>query len=236
MLPAKKTSAKKRLRRTPANKRVALLSEEETQFIQAYNQIEEMIATLKLAPSQVVSENMLSALLGFGRTPVREALQQLAREGLVVIMPRRGIVVADIDVRKQLRLLEMRRCIERGLVGLAAKRASEAERQAFLSLADEMESKRNDGKAFLLLDARMNQLLIDASRNEFAAASMKLVQGLSRRFWFAHYERAANLSETVRLHIAIARAVGKGSEKEAVKSLDALMDNVEAFTRATLDS
>ena len=236
-MPAtKKVATKKLSRKTALTEKPVLPGEEETHVVQAYTQIEEMIATLKLPPSQVVSENMLAALIGLGRTPVREALQQLAREGLVVIMPRRGIVVADIDVRKQLRLLEVRRCVERCIVGLAARRANDEERGRFLAIAGEMEAKRNDGKAFLVLDGRLNQLLLDAARNEFAVSSMKIMQGMSRRFWFAHYERAANLSETVKLHAAIARAVAKGSEKEAVKALDALMENVEAFTRATLDT
>lgn len=69
---------------------------------QAYARIEEGIATLQLKPGQIVSENGLAKLLGLGRTPVREALQQLAREGLVIIMPKLGIMVSEIDVRKQL--------------------------------------------------------------------------------------------------------------------------------------
>lgn len=232
---------KKIVSRTPvrlqrAAQTFAFPAGEETQVVHAYTHIEEMIATLKLAPGQVVSENMLAAMLGIGRTPVREALQQLAREGLVVIMPRRGIVVAPIDVRKQLRLLEMRRCIERCVVELATRRATDEERQAFLKLAEQMEAKRRDGKAFLALDGQFNQLLLDAARNEFAVSSMKTMQGMSRRFWFAHYERAANLSETVTLHANIARAVGMGQEKKAAEALAALMDNVEAFTRATLDA
>ena len=65
--------------------------EEQSLAGQAYTQIEERIATLSLKPGQIVSENGLSKLLGLGRTPVREALQQLAREGLVVIVPKLGI-------------------------------------------------------------------------------------------------------------------------------------------------
>jgi hypothetical protein len=44
----------------------------------------------------------------FGRTPIREALQRLAREGLITILPRKGILVSDINPRNQLLLLEVR--------------------------------------------------------------------------------------------------------------------------------
>lgn len=205
---------------------------------QAYLQIEDDIARLELAPGQVVSENMLAAHYGFGRTPVREALQQLAREGLVVILPKRGIVISEIDVRKQLRLLEVRRYVEHCVVLLAARRASEAEREQFAELAREMEivSENEDGDRFLVLDSEFNALLLAAARNEYATASMKLTQGLSRRFWFAHYKTSANLSEAAQLHAGIARAISLGNEEEATSWLRRLLDNVEAFTRASLDS
>src|SRR5258707_256719 len=83
----------------------------ETLTDQAYRELEEEIITLRIPPGAVVSEALLSKRFGVGRTPVREALQRLAREGLVVIMPRRGVVVSEIDVSAQLRLLEARRLL-----------------------------------------------------------------------------------------------------------------------------
>jgi DNA-binding GntR family transcriptional regulator len=209
-----------------------------TQVQRAYARIEEEIATLALAPGQAVSENMLAERFGLGRTPVREALQQLAREGLVVILPSRGILVSEIDVRKQLRLIEARRHVEGGLVALAARRADAAQRERFKGLAREMEqaARANDGPAFLVLDGEFNQLLLAAARNEYLTSCMRLMQGLSRRFWFAHYRTVADLPETARLHAAIARTVAEGDEKAAHESLRRLLDNVEAFTRATLDA
>src|SRR5271157_5359593 len=100
------------------------LLQTETLTEKAYRALEEEIVTLRIPPGTVVSEAILSRRLGVGRTPVREALQRLAREWLVVILPRRGIVVSDIDPIRQLRLLEVRREIERLLVRSAARRAT----------------------------------------------------------------------------------------------------------------
>lgn len=213
------------------------LVQEDSQVDLAYAQIEELIATLQLPPGQMVSENMLSSLIGLGRTPVREALQQLSREGLVVIMPKRGIVVSEMDVKKQLRLLEVRREIERYLVGAAARRAEAVEREEFTQLAQSMRvaSQASDGEAFLELDRKFNKLVIKAGRNEYASSVMKLMQGLSRRFWFAHYKRFANLPETALLHAVIAQHIAEEKPEEAMRDLDTLLDNVEAFTRATID-
>ncbi|MDD9728009.1 GntR family transcriptional regulator, partial [Roseovarius sp. SK2] len=79
----------------------------------AYEMIETRIVALDLEPGQVLSESQLVEELGIGRTPVREALQRLAAEGLVVVMPRRGVMVSEINIAKQLQLLELRREVER---------------------------------------------------------------------------------------------------------------------------
>lgn len=218
-----------------ARRRPVLKVEEETLFQQAYARIEEMIATLVLSPGQVVSESMLAAHLGLGRTPVREALQQLSREGMVLVMPRRGIVVAEIDVRKQLRLLEYRRCIEHGMVSFASRRATDTQRTGMVELARRMDAAHDDDVQFLALDRDLNQLLLEAARNEYIASAMRMIQGSSRRFWFANERRHETLPETVRLHSRLARAVAGRDEVRAVAALNDLLDNIEAFTRATLD-
>ena len=94
----------------------------------AYRAIEEMIVTRRLRPGSMISENQLSEQLGCGRTPIREALQRLKFEGFVEIHPRRGVLVAPIDVVKQLELLEVRRPLECLVVRLAAVRALDRER------------------------------------------------------------------------------------------------------------
>ena len=66
----------------------------ETLTDRAYRLVEELIVTLALPPETILSEQSLAPRLGIGRTPIREALQRLARDGLVVILPRRGILVS----------------------------------------------------------------------------------------------------------------------------------------------
>ena len=78
----------------------------------------------------------------FGRTPIREALQRLAREGLVVILPRKGILVSEINPRNQLLVLEARRELERLMARKGAVRQTEEEKAQFLKIADGMERRR----------------------------------------------------------------------------------------------
>src|ERR1700722_8974898 len=116
----------------------AIEAEDGTLTDRAYRKLEEMIVTLQLSAGTVLSEQVLAVRLKIGRTPIREALQRLARDGLVVIMPRRGIMVSEINLRLQLRLLEVRRELERLMASLAAERASPEERQEFAEVADAM--------------------------------------------------------------------------------------------------
>ena len=209
----------------------------QTQVQRAYAALEERIVTLQLEPGQLVSENMLASLVGLGRTPVRDAIKELSREGLMVILPKRGIMISEIDVLRQLELLEIRREVERYVAGAAARRATPGERARFLVLADRMDETgaADDGEGFLKLDKAFNERILEAARNRYATSMMRLVQGLSRRFFFAHYQSTTSVRETARLHAGVARAIGNQQEKEARESLDRLVDNVETFTRATLD-
>jgi DNA-binding GntR family transcriptional regulator len=202
----------------------------------AYRRLEEMIVTLQLAPGSVVSETALSKRLGIGRTPIREALQRLARERLIVVLPRRGIMVSEVNIRTQLRLLEARREVERLLARSAARRASDAQRRRFREIADGMEeaARQNDDVTFMRLDREFNLLVLEAGQNEFAAGAMALMHGLARRFWYIHYKQVADMPLTARQHADIARAIAAGDEKGAAAALDRLMDYIEEFTRATV--
>src|SRR3974390_175408 len=75
----------------------------------AYRLIEERIVTLQLRPGEIVSEQGLSATIKIGRTPIREALQRLARESLITILPRKGIIVTDPNPPTQLPAMEVPR-------------------------------------------------------------------------------------------------------------------------------
>jgi len=208
----------------------------ETLTEQAYNRLEEMIVTLTLAPGTVLAEQALSTELGIGRTPIREALQRLAREGLVLVLPRKAIIVTETDPRRQLLVLEVRREVERLLARASAQRATDAERGRFHAIADGMEAaaKTNDDIAFIRLDRELNALLAQAAHNEYAARAIRSLNGHSRRFWYLHYKQAADLPKCARLHADEARAVAKGNPARAMAASDKLMDYVETFTRATV--
>ena len=203
---------------------------------QAYREIEEEIVTLRLQPGTILSEQLLAERYKIGRTPVREALQRLANEGLVIILPRKGVLVSDINPRQQLLVLEVRRELERLLSRASAERATDVQKANFLKIAQGMEraAKYNDDIAFMRLDRELNHMMIGAAHNDYAARSMRPLGGLSRRFWYMHYRETADLPLCARLHAEQSRAIAKGDAKLATAATDKLMDYVENFTRATV--
>ena len=87
----------------------------------AYRALERMIVTLELAPGSVATEGALIERLGLGRTPVREAIQRLAWEGLLEVRPRAGLAIAPLHPGDWLRVIDARRGVEIVLARSAAR-------------------------------------------------------------------------------------------------------------------
>ena len=203
----------------------------------AYAALEERIVTLDFAPGEVLSENALAASLGIGRTPVREALQRLVREGLVVIMPRRGVLISDINVSDQLEALRVRRVLECLMAELAALRSTPGERTVFREIAQAMRlaGQQENDMGFMRLDRDLNRRIADSCRNRYARRAMGLLHGLSRRFWYVHYREVLDLPRCARLHAEQADTIADGGTAAALAATDTLLDYIESFTRASLD-
>ncbi|HZB91745.1 MAG TPA: FCD domain-containing protein, partial [Stellaceae bacterium] len=100
----------------------------------------------------------------------------------------------------------------------------------------EQAARSGDDIGFMRLDRDFNLLMLEAARNEFAAAAMSLMHGLSRRFWYIHYRAVADLPLAARLHAEVARSVAAGDAAAAAAASDRLIDYIEAFARATAEA
>src|SRR5690606_12121168 len=161
----------------------------------AYETIEQMIVTLALPPGSRISEKTLSQQLGFGRTPVREALLRLAHERLIHVLSRAGAIVSDIDLPAQFKLIEVRRELERILVARAARLVSADVGKTFGDLARrfELAAERDDGELFVDVDREFNSLVYETAQNNFAADAMRPLQSQTRRFWYLYFRRFGDL-------------------------------------------
>lgn len=199
---------------------------------QAYIRLEQLIATLELRPGAFVSEAELCERLGIGRTPVREAMQRLAREHLLQIMPRKGCVVSDCRFDDELKVIEVRRPLELVVARAAATRATPDQRLRFAEIANGMSTalEQDDFDAFARLDAEFNQLCLAACQNAAATSMMRLISTQNRRFWFMHHGRRL-AREGVESHVEIARAIAGGNAERAARATERLLAYVEGLAR-----
>lgn len=202
-----------------------------TQANSAYLRLERMIVTLDLAPRAIFSEATLVEKVRMGRTPVREAIQRLEQDGLLLVRPRAGIMIARIEATDFLKVLELRRVLEPMLVD-AATRYATAEHRAKISMCNSMMAESvnaNNVKLYLDADKMFDQLLIDAAGNSFLKKILEPLQTHARRFWF-HYIGAEELEISATLHLPIMDAFNRQNPKQAKDMMRTLID--EMITKA----
>lgn len=204
----------------------------------AYRRIEEAIVTMEILPGSIVNEAFLSKLSGLGRGPVRDAVRRLSVEHLLVVKPKCGICVTEIDAFAQMRLLEVRQEIERLAFCCAARRATEEQRAIFAGLSEDfrLSAETADELLFIRTDKLFNDLSRKSARNEFAADSLLLIQGLSRRFWFRYFGHFEMLYTSAMQHAEVAAAIAQGDVEEARSASDRLSLSAQEFARRVSES
>ena len=190
----------------------------------AYRRLEEAIVTMELQPGAVVSEAYLSELSGLGRGPVRDAVRRLAVEHLLVVRPKKGIRITEIDAFAQLRLLEVRQELERLAFCSAARRTTAEQRARFAALGADFRkaAEAGDELLFIRTDKIFNDLSRRCARNEFTEGSLLLIQGLSRRFWFRYFRQFDMLRTSACHHADVAEAIASGDARATAEAIDRL--------------
>jgi len=134
----------------------------------AYERLKDALQHADLEPGEVLSETRLSESLGISRTPVREALRQLAQEGLVNIIPGRAITVAVHSVQSILDVVHLRLLLEPELVRLTTGSLSSSELDRLIGAVRDMEVACEQGNqsAWSRADTRFHEILGEACPNQ----------------------------------------------------------------------
>jgi len=193
---------------------------------QAYRLLEEQLVTLKFPPGELVAERDLMERAGIGRTPVREAIQRLSAEGLLQVLPRKGLMVTPLRRSDLLQIVEARRVLERLMVVKAAERATPDQRQALRILATHMDTAGDDLEVFFRLDRRLDELLEAACNNRYLVNALAAMHSQCRRLWYLHRHRL-NLPLSAQLHGGLARAVADDDGAGAIRALDEIIAILE---------
>jgi DNA-binding GntR family transcriptional regulator len=150
----------------------------------AREEIRERIISLNLPPGSVIDEASLMDELGLGRTPIREALKLLEAENLVVIVPRRGIFVAEIGLNHLQQIHEMRLALEPMAARLAAQRITPARLSQLQLCSADMEGVgARDIPSIYRVDRAFHRILARASGNELLVRDITQHYNLALRLW-----------------------------------------------------
>jgi len=195
----------------------------------AYLRIRERIVSLDMPPGSVVNEGRLREELKIGRTPIREALQRLARENLVRSIPHRGTFVTDVNITDLARITEVRVVLESHAARLAAERLSIADRDSFAQLLERLEEGPSlDQRQLMLLDQQIHREIYRAARNPFLESTLERYFNLSLRLWYLVLDRQVGLREAVEEHVELLRAILAGDGPAAD---DSMRRHVTGFER-----
>jgi DNA-binding GntR family transcriptional regulator len=137
----------------------------------AYERLKDALQHAELQPGEVLSETRLSRALGISRTPVREALQQLAQEGLVQVIPGRAVTVASPSVRSVMDVVHLRMLLEPELVRLAAEAMNDEDISTLVQAVERMEvaCRVGDHLSWSRADTEFHEIMGQACPNQLLA-------------------------------------------------------------------
>jgi DNA-binding GntR family transcriptional regulator len=189
-----------------------------SQSEEAYTRILDRIVSLEMPPGSVVNEARLREELGIGRTPIREALQRLARENFVRSIPHRGTFVTDVNITDLARITEVRVVLEAHAARLATEKLTSADRESIEELLVQLQRQVTDQRDLMHLDQRIHRLVYRCSHNPFLEATLDRYFNLSLRLWYLVLDREVRLREAVDEHVELLKAMlaGDGDNAEEI--------------------
>jgi DNA-binding GntR family transcriptional regulator len=185
-----------------------------------------------------LSERAIADAIGIGRMPVREALRDLAREGVVTVEPGRGTFLRRLDPSQVTELLEVRLALECAGARLAAEKRYVGDLPNIVAGLKSLRKGAFVGDRIGFAEAigdRVHDSIIDGAANDTLSsiyAGLRLRIGISLRL--VQRRDVKRIRETVDEHLAIAEAILRGSAGAAVKALQAHLRRGHAITMSNL--
>lgn len=194
----------------------------------AYEQLKHRILVSELAPGQPLHEAELIGRLGCGRTPIREAIQRLAAEKLVVAHLHQTPFVAPILAHELAEIVETRLVLEVPAARLAAARGTVQERAALMAASDAFraDARADNRGGILAADAAIHGLIACMSRNSFLADCADRLAVFSQRVWSLSVRNAGGDEAFIACHDDLTRTICAGHPAAAAR---AAADHVAMF-------
>ncbi|MGI5467099.1 GntR family transcriptional regulator [Streptomyces sp. CA-132043] len=198
----------------------------------AYRAIRDRLVMLDIRPGAPINEEQLSQSLGFGRTPVREALKRLQYERLIATFPRRGTFATEVNITDLAHLSEVRRQLEPMAAAQAARRATAEDRSRLTALLHELESASEQGRSpddLMRLDLAVHRAIYAATHNPYLEDTLVRYDNLATRVWCLFVDRLPGMAGHIGEHGPLLRTIAAGDPDKAAELAHA---HVQGFERA----
>lgn len=212
---------------TPMTKSAAQLRE------LAYAQIKQRIISCEFRPGDAINEAQLAALLGFGRTPIHQALHRLEVEGMVTIMPRKGVMVTALSLNDVLDMIEVRVSNEQLCIKLAVERAHDTDIRAMRSILERTPALLacHDVTGLMSLDLQFHMSISAAAHNRVLAELLRNLHEKQARFWYLTLSENHHSQRIYDEHMAILEAV---EQRDGDAAVAAIHHHIDDFRRAIM--
>lgn len=187
----------------------------------AYQQIKSLLLAGKLEPDRLYSAQFFAEMLGVSRTPVREALLQLAGDGLLVCLDVRGFKIRPFTAQEISDVSETRALIETHVMGRVADRLPPADLHRLERCYQTMTAcaRGDDPVAFMEADKEFHLVPLERLGNRHLLAIMENIRNLVSLFSLQALGHPGRFDEVLREHAAILRALRRKDRKRAVQAL-----------------
>jgi DNA-binding GntR family transcriptional regulator len=203
------------------------------------DELEQDIVTGTLRPGERLDEQTLAARFGVSRTPIREALMQLASAGLIQLQPRRGAFVASLSLREVIERFEVMAALEGACGALAARRLTDEERARLLEAHEACihEAPRGDTDTYYYANERFHRVLYEACHNAYLAEQARLLHDRLKPYRRLQLRARSRVATSLAEHQAVVDAVLAGDGERAERALkdhiliqgDRLSDFIASF-------
>ena len=195
-----------------------------------YEELKMQILTGKIAPGTRMMEVELAESLGVSRTPVREAIRKLEKEGLVIIEPRKGAHAAQISVKDMVEILEVRQDMEGLAACLASYRMKPQQLKKLEEISEKYEKAIAEGNLSDMIeyDSAFHNLIVESCDNNILLMLINQLQELMLRFRYLYYDNFDRSGKMPEEHRVILDAIREGRANEARAAADTHIERLKA--------
>ncbi|MBQ4466854.1 MAG: GntR family transcriptional regulator [Firmicutes bacterium] len=199
-----------------------------------YEELKRQIMVGEIAPGTRMMEVDLADEMGVSRTPVREAIRKLEKEGLVTIEPRRGAYASDISAKDMVDVLEVRQDLEGMAAGLAAQKIAEGD---ILQLKDMTRRYKEaveagDIEEIIKQDEDFHKFIVGLSDNKTLIKMVSQVQELALRFRYIYYDDFSRFKNQPLEHQEIVEAIMSGDANSARRFAEVHISKLKDFVKS----